>query len=217
MFLFLPAAADFHQKLSRRVAFAIENRKAIDEKFAIFVQNVCNNMVKNAVDIKKFLLFVTAFFSPRKCIPQSPTDFTEVFQAITYHGLWDSLHYSPLVRIARRFCAGDSEMKAWIKNYKEDLKAYTIVASIEDYIEFDLDTCTDQLQVHSAKYDPRYKCPVEWKTGFVNLSVQHLTNVWEMFSDQYPVPDSPPTALIDRVREGCLLVTLPTADQESKN
>jgi len=38
-------------------------------------------------------------------------------------------------------------MKAWIVNYKKDPKAYTIVAKIEDHIEFDLDTCTDQSQV----------------------------------------------------------------------
>ena len=69
---------------------------------------------------------------------------TEVFEAITHHGLWDSLHYSPLVRIVRKFGAGDPEMKAWIQKYKKDLKAYTIVVSIEDCIESDLDTCTNQ-------------------------------------------------------------------------
>jgi len=122
-------------------------------------------------------------------------------------GLWDNFHYSPLVRIVNKFGAADPELEAWIKNYKKDLKAYTIVASIEDYIESDLDTCTDQSQEDRAKHDPHYNCPVEWKAKFVDHSLQHLTDVWEVFSDRYLVPDSPPTALLDRVRKGCVSVT----------
>jgi len=80
-------------------------------------------------------------------MPQYPTDLNEVFEAITHNGLWDCLHYSPLVQIVQNFGASDPEMKAWIVNYKKDPKAYTIVAKIEDHIEFDLDTCTDQSRV----------------------------------------------------------------------
>ena len=194
-------------ELSKAAVFAIENRQAINEKFAGFLTKVCDKMLKNGVNIKKFRLFVLALFPPGDCIPPLPTNLTEVFEAITHHGLWDSLHYSPLVRIVRKFGAGDPEMEAWIENYKKDLKAYTIVASIEDYIESSLDTCTDRSQVDIMKYDPRYNCPVEWKTNFIDHSLQYLTDVWEMFSDRYLLPDSPPTALLDRVRKGCVSVT----------
>jgi len=193
--------------LSKSATFAIENRQAINEKFAVFQMNVCNKMMKNGVNTREFRFFVAALFAPGDCIPQSPADLTEVFEAITLHGLWDSLHYSPLVRIVRNFCASDPEMKAWIKNYKKAVKAYTIVASIKDYIDSDLDTCTDQSQVDHAKHDPRYNSPVEWKTDFVDHSLQHLIDVWELFSDQYLVPASPPTALLDCVRKGCVSVT----------
>ena len=164
-------------------------------------------MTKNGVDIKEFLLFVIALFPPGDCIPSTPTSLREVFEAITLHGLWDYFHYSPLVQIVQNFGAGDPEMNAWIQNYQKDLKAYALVARIEDYIESDLDTYTDQSHVYSAKYDPRYNCPVEWKLDFVDHSLQYLTNVWEMFSDRYLLPDSPPTALLDRVRKGCVCVT----------
>ena len=164
-------------------------------------------MSNNRVDVEEFLIFVTALFPPGDCIPPSPTNLSKVFEAITRHGLWDNFHYSPLVRIVNKFGAADPEMEAWIKNYKKDLKAYTIVASIEDFIESDLDTCTDQSQEDRAKHDPCHNCPVEWKTDFVDHSLQHLMNVWEMFSDRYLVPDSPPTALLDRVRKGCVSVT----------
>jgi len=89
------------------------------------------------------------------------------------------------------------------------VKAYAIVASIEEYVESNLATwqCTDQSEVDKAKHDPCYNCPVEWKTHFLDHSLQHLTDVWEMFSNHYLVPDSPPTALLDRVRKGCVSVT----------
>ena len=159
-------------------------------------------MLVNGIDVDEFRLFVATCSPPGDCIPQSPTNLTKVFEAITHHGLWDCLHYSPLVQIVQEFGAGDPEMNAWIQDYKKDLKAYTIVASIEECIDSVL-----QSPVDSVKYDPRYNCPVEWKTAFVDHSLQHLTNVWKMFSDQYLVPDSPPTALLDRVRRGCVSVT----------
>ena len=112
-------------------------------------------MLKNGVDIKIFRCFIVAIFPPGDCIPSLPTTLSKVFEAITHHGLWDSLHYSPLVRIVRNFGAGDSEMESWIQNYKKYVKAYSIVTSIEDYIQSNHDTCTDQSQVDSAKYDPR--------------------------------------------------------------
>jgi len=205
--LILPAAGSHQEELSKTADFALENRRAIDGKFVELLTSVCNKMIRNGVNIKEFWFFVSTLFPPGDCIPQSPTNLTEIFEAITHHGLWDSLHYSPLVRIVRKFGAGDSEMEAWIRNYKKHLKAYTIVASIEDYIKSELDTCTDRPQVDCAKYDRRYYTPVEWKTDFVDNSLQHLTDVWEMFSDRYLLPDSPPTTLLDRVRRGCLLVT----------
>ena len=207
-FLLVLPAADSHQEvLSKSAAFAIENRLAINGKFGHLLMKVCDKMIKNGVNVREFWFFVVALFPPGDCIPQSPTDFTEVFQAITHHGLWDSIHYSPLVRIIRMFGAGDPEMEAWIREYRKDLRAYTIVTTIEDCIEYHLDTSTGQSQVDSAKYDPRYNCPVDWKTDYVDHSLQHLTDVWEMFSEQYLVPDSPPTALLERVRKGCVLVT----------
>ena len=205
LFTYIPAADSHKDKQSKATAFALENRKAIVGKFAVLVTNVCSKLT--GVNLRDFQLFVATLFPHGNCIPRSPTDLTEVFEAITHHGLWDCLHYSPLVQIVRKYGADDPNMKDWIQNYKKEVKAYTIVATIEDYIDSDLDTCTDQSQVGIAKYDPRNNRPVEWKTDFVDNSLQHLLDVWEMFSVQYLVPDSPPTALLDRVRTGCLSVT----------
>ena len=151
-------------------------------------------------------MFVTNQFPPGDCIPRSPTSLTEVFEAVTHHRLWDYFHYSPLVQIARKFGAGDPEMESWVVTYEKDLKAYSLVATLEDYIENNLDVA-DPFPANVAKYDPRYSCPVEWKTNFLDHSLQYLAEVWESFSSHYLVPDSPPTALLDRVRRGCFLVT----------
>ena len=188
------------------MVFARENRQVITAKFAAFQTKVCNKLFKNGVNTKVFRLFVTNQFPPGDCIPQSPTNLTEVFEAITHHRLWDYFHYSPLVQIVQTFGANDDEMESWVQTYKQDLKAYSLVATVEDYIEADLDNA-DTPPLDCAKYDPRYYTPVEWKTKFVDHTLQYLAEVWELFSYRYLVPDSPPTALLDRVRRGCFSVT----------
>lgn len=199
---FWSAVASCHEEPSKAAVFARENRQAIMDKFADFQTKVCNKLLKNGVDTEEFHLYVINQFPPGKCIPQPPANLMEVFKAITHHGLWDYHHYSPLVRIAKRFGAGDTEIDSWVNTYKKDVKAYSIVANLKDYIDV-----TAPPAAKTAKYDPRYFTPVEWKTEFVDHSLQYLTEVWEFFSSHYLVPDSPPTALLDSVREGCYSVT----------
>ena len=192
---------------SKAAVFARENRQAIMDKFADFQRKVCSKLVKNGVDAEEVRLFVTNQFPPGDCIPPPPANLTEMFKAITQHGLWDYFHYSPLVRITKAFAAGDHEMEGWVQTYKQDLKAHSLVTTVEDYIEADLDI-VDSPPTKRAKYDPHYCTPVEWKMNFpVNHSLQYVTEVWELFSSHYLVPDSPPTALLDRVRRGCFLLT----------
>ena len=104
------------------------------------------------------------------------------------------------------FGANDIEMEGWVQDYEKDLKAYTIVTELEAYVEPDLDIAAPPPAIR-AKYDRRYYCPVEWKTKFVDHSLQYLADMWKMFSCRYLMPDSPPTALLDRVRKGCFSVT----------
>ena len=145
-------------------------------------------------------------FPPGDCIPAAPTSLMEMFEAITFHRLWNYFHYTPLVRIAKRFGANDDEMEGWVQTYKQDLKAYSLVTTLDDCIEADLGIA-DPPPANCAKYDRRYCTPVEWETNINDHSLQYLTEVWELFSSRYLVPDSPPTALLDCVRRGCFLVT----------
>ena len=200
------AAASTDQKLSKAADFARENRQAIIAKFADFQMKVCDKLFRNGVNTEQFHFFVTNQFPPGDCIPQPPASLTQIFKAITHHGLWDCLHYSPLVRIVQKFGANDTEMESWVHDYEKDLKAYTLVTDLEVYIEPDLENAVPS-PAEFAKYDRRYCSPVEWKTKFIDHSLQYLTDVWKMFSCRYLVPDSPPTALLDRVRKGCFSVT----------
>ena len=196
-------AVSAHQELSITAVFARENRQAIMAKFAAFQTKVCNKLFMNGVEIEQFRLFVTNQFPPGYCIPPAPASLTEIFKAITHHGLWDYLHYSPLVHIVQTFGSNDPEMECWVDTYMKDVKAYSMVATLEDYIEADLHITHPPL----AKYDLRYYHPVEWKTKFIDHSLQYLAKVWKLFSCHYLVPDSPPTALLDRVRKGCFSIT----------
>ena len=197
-------AATSTQELSRD--FACENQQNITAKFAAFQTKVCDKLFEKGVSIERFRMFVKNRFPPGDFIPQPPASLMEIFEAITDHGLWDYFHYSPLVHIVQTFGANDPEMEGWVQTYKQDVKAYKLVTTLEDYIDADINIA-DPPPAQKAKYDPRYYCPVEWKTNFVDHTLQYLTEVWELFSSRYLVPDYPPTALLDRVCKGCFVVT----------
>lgn len=191
---------------TKTVVFARENREVINSKFAEFQTKVCDKLFENNVNIRQFRLFAKNQFSPGDCIPPPPASLIDIFEAITSNGLWNCLHYSPLVHIVETFGANDPEMEDWVQNYKKDLKAYSIVTTVEDYIETVLNVA-DPSPANIAKYDRHYYCPVEWKTNFVDHSLKYLTEVWKLFSCRYLVPDSPPTAILDRIHKGCFVVT----------
>ena len=167
---------------------------------------MCRKLLESGINIEEFQLFVASQFPPGDCIPSSPASLTEVFKAITNHGLWDYFHFSPLVQIAKKFGGDDPEMESLIQTYRKDLKAYMLIATLENYIEVNSDV-TDPPAAKRAKYDLRYYTPVEWKTEFIDHSLQYLAEVWEVFSCHYLIPDCPPTCVLDRVRKGCFSVT----------
>ena len=191
-------AAATHQGLSKAAVFARENNQVIKAKFADFQTKVCDKLLKNGVDTELFRLFVISRFPPGDCIPPPPAGLVEIFNAINNHGLWDYYHYSPLVQIVMKFGADDPEMLGWVETYKKDLKAYCLLTTVEDYFEADLDIA-DPPPATRAKYDPH---PVKWvESEQIDHSLQYLTEVWEMFSCHYLLPDSPPTALVDHIRK----------------
>ena len=272
MFYFWSAVAFTHQ--------------AITANFVDLKTKVCNKLSKKRVSIRQFRPFVKKQFPPGDFIPPPPASFTEIFEAITYHGLWDFLHYSPLVHIIHKFGGNDPEMEGWVQNYRKDLKAYSMVTTVEKYIEADLNVTNlspakrakydrdvadtppakrakydrdvadappatrakydhdviatppakrvktdhdvtdtppatrakydhdviatppakrvktdhdvaDTPPANLAKYDSHYYCPVEWKTDFIDHSLNHLNEVWKLFSSHYLMPDTPPTALLN--------------------
>ena len=162
---------------------------------------MCNKLLMNGVDTEQFRQFVTNQFPPGDCIPQHPTSLTETFGAITHHRLWDYFHYSPLVHIVQTFGANDPEMQFWVQTYKNDLKAYSIVATLDDYFEADRDhPVADIPPAKRAKYEPHYYHPVKWGSTMINHTLLYLDEVWKLFSSHYlELPDSLPTALVDRV------------------
>ena len=148
-------------------------------------------MTQNGVDVEDFRFFAITSFPPGDVIPLPPTSLTEIFTAITDHHLWDYFHYSPLERIVNKFGAGDPEMVRWVQSYKDDFSSYISTIQIQDYIDPNPTTSCSL----------RYCCPVEWKITFANNTLQHLYEVWKLFSAQYLDPDPPPTSSLERVHE----------------
>ena len=83
------------------------------------------------------------------------------------------------------------------------------IAKIEDCIEQKLDSYAKIIPspAEKTKYDTHCFTPMEWKTEFVDHSLQYFVDVWKRFSSNYILPDVSPTALLDCVRIGCLSIT----------
>ena len=62
------------------------------------------------------------------------------------------------MHIVKTFGANDSEMEDWVQTYEKDLKAYSLVTTVEHYIETYL-YGADPSPANRAKYDPFYYCP----------------------------------------------------------
>ena len=199
---YLSTADSAHQELNL-TADASKNQLYIMAKFAEFQMKVCDKLFKIGVDNTLFYLFVAHQFSPGECIPRPPSSFTEIFKAVTDHGLWDFMHYFPLVRIVKAFGASDAEMEGWVQSYQSDLKTYCLATTVKDFVEAGIDPAP----ASCAKYNPDYYHRLEWKSNFTNYSLQYLTELWVLFSRKYLAPHSPPTALLDRVHKSCSSVT----------
>ena len=137
------------------------------------------------------------------------------------------------------FAALPPQMKAKYRYVTEVNEANPDVTKVEDLIDADLDFATlppqKKVKVNEAdpdvalpeeraKNDLHYFCPMEWKTKFMDHSLQYLSEVWEAFSYRYLVPKSPPTALLNCIREGCFSVTwlvpsylIPALTKRAKN
>ena len=195
------------ENMSKYSVFVHENRQAINDKFFDLQMKVCERL-ENGVDIKKFWLFVKNQFRPGYCIPPLPTTLMEIFEAITRNGLWDYFHYTPLASIVKRYGVGDTEMEDWIQTYRKDLRSYLLLAKVKDFFQPEPDNYMVPSPAEKAKYDRDYYCPMEWKIDLIDhCRLQYLADVWEAFSGHYLMPDSPPTALLDRIRKGCVSIT----------
>jgi len=81
---YLSTAASHHKVLSISANFAIENRQAINGKFADLLTNVRNKMLRNVVDTGEFCLFVLGLFNPGDCIPPLPTKSLKPLPAMAF-------------------------------------------------------------------------------------------------------------------------------------
>ena len=96
-------------------------------------------------------------------------------------------------------------MNKLVQDYMKDLKSCTSMTKIMD--------CTAELVLANpteplpGKYNPGYNRPVEWKTNFIDHALQYLVEVWETFSSHYLLTNSPPIALLDGIRRGCVSIT----------
>ena len=110
-------------------AVGIAEISKIKRKFATLLKNTCKKLKEKSVDPKELHTFLTSYFSPAECIPNS-SDLNEVFDVLNLNKLWDYWNYCPLEEIINGFAADDQEIISWVETYKQDLKSYKVTTTL---------------------------------------------------------------------------------------
>ena len=88
------------------------------------------------------------------------------------------------MKIIEKFGFQDPEMESWVETYEKNLKSFCLATKVEE-----TDLCVADFSLEKkAKYGLHYYCPVEWKTEFIDHSLQYITDVWKVFPCCYLGP-----------------------------
>ena len=155
-----------------------------------------------------FWMFLLTIFSlAKQCIPHS-SDLGEIFQAITYHGLWDYRNYYPLEQIITRFGENDLEMMERMIRFKKDLSGFHFTTKIKHYIPAaaELKSQIDREEQPQAKRSQEYymRLSVKLKQHVAEYTLDYLENLWKSLSYHLLLP--PPSVLLDAVLEKSIVV-----------
>ena len=126
----------------------------------------------------------------------------EIFEAMSYHRLWDYWNYYPLEELVQAFAADDSNITSMMEAYRQDLESFKVTNKLIDYIDAMRLTPFER----PARYDQRYyqALSIKLKTKVTEHTLVYIDNIWNKISDLYDLP--PSAALLEHIYEGCVLI-----------
>ena len=189
------------------MGIAQKNKRKMKAKFAMLVMNICKKLKEKPIDVEDLLMFLKSFFSAEN-LPKSST-LHEIFDEIHHQKLWDFWNYYLLEEIVQAVAADDSEIKSWIKTYKQDLKSYKITTKLFDFIaeaDSDSSTVSPSKEEQQVKYNQQYYQPLslKLKMKFTDHALTYIDELWSEYAELHGLP--PYVALLDSIHKGCVSI-----------
>ena len=169
------------------------NKEEITLKFAKLQLNICKKLKKKPSIIEDLRTFFRQRFSHKNCIPETFTcNLNEIFEAVTWHKLWDYQHYQPLEETVQEFADDDQELIKLIEAYKEDLKSYSVVKKLIDdpgiisRINAYKPPSEEKQHQQPAEYEQQctYYQKLSWKPNmkFSEHTLKYIADLWKKYN-----------------------------------
>ena len=186
----------------------------IKAKFSSLSYAVQLALQSSPASVNEVYSFLVRCFSRDDWI-KNPSNFDQLFNALSVAKLWNYDHYTPLEEITKKFLPDDTAIKKLVSEYKSHLTGFYTTTKIADFIK-----------VHSSKFedteqDPQKLLPVDTYTlkdyrrlkvtlnlgqrKVSALTLSYVDELWRSLAEEFDLPSL--TAVIDTIVKGSLQIS----------
>ena len=189
-----------------------KNLNKIKGQFSSLLVEVQSALKSNQVGVDKVHSFLVHYFSRDDWINNDPSNFNELFNALSVAKLWNYDHYDLLEEITKRLLPNDADVKKLIFEYKGQLTGFYTTTKIADFIKLSKFDDSEQdpqqpLPVHTYTVKDYRKLKLKLKIDrkISSMTLSYVDELWRSLAEEFDLPSL--TAVLYSIIEGSLTLT----------
>ena len=173
----------------------------IRKKFASLVIRAYNTLQTKGVSTEHLVLFLKAVYSPEDskdgsdfaaAVTESSSTIGGIFRAIGKEGLWSYWDYFLLQSLVEEFASEDTDLRASITQYGEELTGFCLTNEIESYLEEVVKSSppSDSEQLPSPILDIKVfsQLSIILNRDVTKRSLEYVRQLWESLGTKIRLP-----------------------------
>ena len=145
---------------------------------------------------------------------QNPSNFDQLFNALSVAKLWNYDHYGPLEEITKKFLPNDAAIKTLVSEYKSHLTGFYTTTKIADFIKMHKSEFEDTEQnpqeslpvnTYTLKDYRQLKLTLNLGRKISALTLSYVDELWRSLAEEFDLPSL--TAVIHKIVKGSLQVS----------
>ena len=190
----------------------------IKVKFASLIRRASNMLQTKEISAEDLVLFLEAVYSSEDskdgsdfaaAVTESSSTIGQIFRAIGKQGLWSYWDYFLLQSLVDEFASDDTDLRASITQYEEELTGFFFTTTIESYLEEVVKSSppSDSEQLPSPCPDNKLftKVSMKLRRAATNRSLEYIRQLCESLRKKCRLPGH--TVLLNKLKDGCICVT----------